>query len=102
MTDDDNKNIGDEFVEEDENFVDEKTKELEGLFDLVLPPGLPQKVIIDAVDEFGLEVTTRTCDVKSQEMEEENLLVLRGELDAVNNAQEFIYNKMKERCNYTE
>ena len=102
MTDDDNKYIGDEFVEEDENFTDEKTQELEGLFDLVLPPGLPQKVIIDAVDEFGLEVATRTCDVKSQEMEEENLLVLRGELDAVNNAQEFIYNKMKERCNYTE
>lgn len=102
MTDDDNKYVGDEFVEEDENFTDEKTQELEGLFDLVLPPGLPQKVIIDAVDEFGLEVATRTCDVKSQEMEEENLLVLRGELDAVNNAQEFIYNKMKERCNYTE
>lgn len=102
MTDDDNKYIGDEFVEEDENFTDEKTQELEGLFDLVLPPGLPQKVIIDAVEEFNLEVTTRTCDVKSQEMEEENLLVLRGELDAVNNAQEFIYNKMKERCNYTE
>ena len=102
MTDDDNKYVGDEFVEEDENFTDEKTQELEGLFDLVLPPGLPQKVIIDAVEEFNLEVATRTCDVKSQEMEEENLLVLRGELDAVNNAQEFIYNKMKERCNYTE
>ena len=103
MTDDDNKHVGDEFEDEDnENFVDEKAQELEGLYDLVLPPGLPQKVIIDAVDEFGLEVTTRKYNVKSQEMDEENLLVLRGEMDAVNNAQEFIYRKMKEMCNYTD
>ncbi|MCX9014582.1 MAG: hypothetical protein OIN89_07290 [Candidatus Methanoperedens sp.] len=100
MTDDEKKYVGDEFVEEDETFVNEQEQELQGLYDLVLPPGLPQKVIIDAVEEFNLEVTTRKCDVKSQDIDEENLLVLRGKLDDVNNAQEFIYKKLKERFNY--
>jgi len=103
MTDDGNKYIGDEFEEEDENLVEEEAQELEGLYDLVLPPGVPQKVIIEAMQEFNLEPTTRKYGVKTHDdIDEENLLVLRGELDAVNNAQEYIYQKMKKMYNYTE
>ncbi|MBE0520958.1 MAG: hypothetical protein IBX39_01650 [Candidatus Methanoperedenaceae archaeon] len=102
MADDDNKYVGDEFEEEDENFVDEEAQEIEGLYDLVLPPGVPQKVIMEAMQEFNLESTIRKYGVKTRdEIEDENLLVLRGELDAVNNAQIFIYNKMKELYNYS-
>ncbi len=100
MTDDKPKHVGDEFVEENEAVVDEKEKELEGMYDLVLPPGVPHKVIIEAVDKFNLEVTTRKCALKTIDVESENLLVLRGELDAVNKAHDYIYQRMSEKYNY--
>jgi len=93
------KYIGDEFVEE-ETVVDEEGNPVEGLYDLVLPPGVPHKVIIEAVDKFNLEVTTRKCALKMVDVEPENLLVLRGELDAVNSAHDYIYKKMSEKYNY--
>ncbi len=100
MSDNDPKYVGDEFVEEDETNVDEKEKALEGKYDLVLPPGLPHKVIIEAVDKFNLEVTTRRCAIKTIDVEPDNLLVLRGNLDDVNNAHDYIYKKMSEKYNY--
>ena len=100
MTDDKLKHIGDEFVEEEENAVDEKEKALEGLYDLVLPPGVPHKIIMDAMDKFNLEVSTRKCAVKTVEVESDNLLILRGELDSVNNAHDYIFQKMSEKYNY--
>lgn len=99
MTDDKPKYVGDEFVEEDEA-VDGKENAIEGLYDLVLPPGVPHKVIIEAVDKFNLEVTTRKCALKTIDVEPENLLVLRGELEAVNSAHDYIYKKMSEKYNY--
>ncbi len=100
MVDDEPKYIGDEFVEETDDAAGKKDDGLAGLYDLVLPPGVPHKVIIEAVDKFNLEVTTRKCALKTLEVDTENLLVLRGELEAVNNAQKYIYNKMSEKYNY--
>lgn len=100
MTDDDTKYIGDEFVEEDETALDENEKALEGLYDLVLPPGIPHKLIIEVMDTFNLEVVTRKCAVKTVEVEDDNLLTLRGELDSVNNAHDYIYKKLSEKYNY--
>lgn len=94
------KYIGDEFVEDAESAVDEKEDTLEGLYDLVLPPGVPHKVIIEAMDKFNLEAVSRKCALKTIDVEPENLLVLRGELDAVNNAYDYIYQKMSEKYNY--
>lgn len=98
MTDDAPKCVGDEFVEDTE--VEEKDKSLEGLYDLVLPPGMPHKVIIEAVEKFNLEITTRKCAVKTIDVDSDNLLVLRGEREAVNNAHDYIFKKLCERYNY--
>ncbi|NJD52956.1 MAG: hypothetical protein FIB07_08830 [Candidatus Methanoperedens sp.] len=100
MNDNDTKNIGDEFVEEDENSKTEDETALEGLYDLVLPPGIPYKLIMEVMDTFNLEVTTRKCSVKTIDVEDDNLLILRGELDSVNNAHDYIYKKMSEMYNY--
>jgi hypothetical protein len=97
MTDDEPKYIGDDFIEEDE--VAEQD-DLENQYDLVLPPGVPHKVIIEAADKFNLEVTTRKCALKTIDIEPENLLVLRGDLETVNKAYDFIYQKMAEQFNY--
>lgn len=99
MADTKSKYVGDEFVEEG-MIVDEKENALEGLYDLVLPPGVPQKVIMEAMEKFNLEAATRKCALKTIDVESDNLLVLRGELDAVNNAHDYIYKKMSEKYNY--
>ena len=100
MNDNDTKYIGDEFVEEDETSTDENEKALEGLYDLVLPPGVPYKLIMEVMDTFNLEVTTRKCAVKTIDVEDDNLLTLRGDLVSVNNAHDYIFKKMSEKYNY--
>lgn len=100
MTHDDPKYVGDEFVEEDENTLTEKEQELEGLYDLVLPPGVPHKLILEAMEKFKLEVSARKCAVKTVDVDTDNLLILRGELDSVNNAHDYIFQKMSEKYNY--
>jgi len=100
MTDNDKKNIGDEFVEEDEAIKSEDDKALEGLFDLVLPPGVPQKIIMEVQEKFNLELLTRKCAVKTVDVESDNLLVLRGELDSVNKAHDYIYEKLSAKYKY--
>lgn len=98
MTDDAPKYVGDEFAEDNE--MEEKDKALEGLYDLVLPPGMPHKVILEAVEKFNLEITTRKCAVKTMDVDAENLLVLRGELEAVNSAHDYIFKKLSDKYNY--
>jgi hypothetical protein len=100
MADSEPKQIGNEFIEDDGTVVDEKEKALEGVYDLVLPPGVPYKVIMEAVEKYNLEVTTRKCALKTIDVDSENLLVLRGELESVNNAHDYIYKKLSEKYNY--
>lgn len=92
----DKKSVGDEF----EEVTETDKEELKDLFDLVLPPGLPHKIIMEAVDKFNLEITTRKVALKTIEVEKENLLVLRGKLDDVNNAYDYIYQKLNEKYKY--
>ncbi len=100
MIDNDPKFVGNEYVEEDESAVPEEQKELEGLYDLVLPPGVPHTLIVDAMEKFNLEISTRKCAVKTIDVDTDNLLILRGELDSVNKAHDYIFQKMSEKYNY--
>ena len=88
-------NIGEEFVEDTE-----PAEKIEELYDLVLPPGIPHKIIMETRDLFNLEVTVRKCALKTIDVESENLLVLRGNLEDVNKAHDHIYKKLSEKYNY--
>mgnify|MGYP003395457859 CR=1 FL=1 len=91
------KFVGDEF----EEIIDQECEEdLEKLFDLVLPPGIPHKIIMETVDKFNLEITTRKVALKTIDIDKEDLLVLRGKLEDVNNAHDYIYQKLSEKYNY--
>ncbi len=98
MTDDENKKIqiGEEY---EEDTGEEEVKELEGLYDMILPPGVPQKLIIEVMDKFGLEATARTVALHTIDTEAENLLALRGDLESVNKAHDYIYTKLREMYN---
>ena len=91
------KFVGEEF----EEITDQEDEEdLEKLFDLVLPPGMPHKIIMEAVDKFNLEITTRNVALKTIDVDKENLLVLRGNLEDVNNAHDYIYQRLSEKYDY--
>lgn len=89
--------IGDEFVEEDEMAKEGGDENvLEGLYDLVMPPGVPESLIVELVEEFDLEPVTRLANVDIVEVDPREIMVLRGELEVVNEAQDYMIKRMHE------
>ncbi|AKB24068.1 hypothetical protein MSMTP_0599 [Methanosarcina sp. MTP4] len=68
--------------------------ELEGFYDLVIPPGTLLSIIYDLVEEFDLEPIIRKMQVKIANSEEREVLVLRGSLEQVQAAEKFLYEEM--------
>ncbi|HIH75479.1 MAG TPA: hypothetical protein HA306_10150 [Methanosarcina sp.] len=87
-----------------EDLIASKTKEnvetisemgYEELYDLIIPPGTVVSIVYDIVEEFGLEPITRKMPVNIANSEEREILVLRGPLEKVQAAEEFLYKEMK-------
>lgn len=57
----------------------------EQLFDIVIPPGVPQKLILDISNKFEVEVVDRREKIKFANMEgdERDLLAFRGKLEVM-------------------
>ena len=55
----------------------------EPLFDIIIPPGVPQKLIFDISKKFDVEVVDRREMIKFANMEgdERDLLAFRGKLE---------------------
>lgn len=69
--------------------------ECEELYDLLIPPGTVVSIIYDIVEEFDLEPVTRKMPVNIANSEEREILALRGPLEKVKAAEEFLYKEMK-------
>jgi hypothetical protein len=69
--------------------------EYEELYDLIIPPGAVVSIICDIVEEFELEPITRKMPVNIANCEEREILVLRGPLEKVQAAEEFLRKEMK-------
>lgn len=87
-----------------DDLIAKKTKEnvekdpemgYEELYDLIIPPGTVVSIIYDIVEEFGLEPITRKMPISIANSEEREILVLRGPLEKVQAAEEFLYTEMK-------
>lgn len=74
---------------------EEHNVELEGFYDLVIPPGTLTSIIYDLVEEFDLEPILRKMPVKIANSEEREVLVLRGTLEQVQAAEKFLHDEMK-------
>lgn len=83
------KQLEKEKAEESDNL------QIEGLYDLIIPPGTVVSIIYDIVEEFDLEPLTRKIFVGIANSEERELLVLRGPLEKVQAAEKFLYEEMK-------
>ena len=75
-----------------------KKEEKEQLFDLLLPPGVPRKIIADVIREFDVEIVERKKRLYFANMDgdERELLAFRGRREEVEKAEKFIFKELQE------
>jgi hypothetical protein len=68
------------------------------LFDLLIPPGVPSKLIIEITQKFDVEVVERKERMYFANMEgdERELLAFRGSREELEKAHAYLMNELKE------
>jgi hypothetical protein len=68
----------------------------EQLFDIVIPPGVPQKIILDISNKFDVEVVDRREKIKFANMEgdERDLLAFRGKLEVMQKVETYMRDEL--------
>lgn len=80
----------------------EVSSKTENLYDLIIPPGTPSYIIYEMVEEFDLEPYDRTLAVNIVESDQRDVLVLRGKLEVVQAAEQFLYDELNSWVNEEE
>ncbi len=71
---------------------EDTSEDLRGLYDLAIPLGMPVSVIRELVESFELEPVRRKAKVDMVgEVEEREILVLRGDLETVRAAEKHMF-----------
>ena len=68
----------------------------EPLYDILIPPGVPQKLILDITNKFEVEVVDRREKIKFANMEgdERDLLAFRGKLEVMQNVETYMRDQL--------
>ncbi len=71
--------------------------EEEQLFDVLIPPGVPQKLIIEIPGKFDVKVVERLEPLKFANMEgdKRELLAFRGRLDEIKKVETYMLDQLK-------
>jgi hypothetical protein len=69
----------------------------EQLFDVLIPPGVPQKLIIEIPKKFNVKVVERLEPLKFANMEgdKRELLAFRGTLDEIKKVEKYMIDQLK-------
>ena len=69
----------------------------EQLFDLLIPPGVPRKMIGDIIQKFDVELVTRKERLYFANMDgdERELLAFRGKQEVVVEVQDYLFTALK-------
>jgi hypothetical protein len=75
----------------DKNNADEQ------LYDVLVPPGVPQKLIVDITKKFKVKVVERKEKLTFANMEgdERNLLAFRGKLEVVQEVEKYMMDQLR-------
>ncbi len=86
-----------EDMKNDQTSGQESDESEEQLFDLLIPPGVPRKLIMDIIQKFEVEVVTRKERLYFANMDgqERELLAFRGKKEVLEEVQTYLYNEMK-------
>ena len=70
----------------------------EELYDMLVPPGVPRKMIYDVVEKYDVEVVQRPQKLSFANMDEDvrDLLAFRGTREVVEEVQEYLFAQLKE------
>ena len=77
--------------------MSEITEPEEQLYDVIVPPGVPQKLIIEISKKFKVKVVERTEKLKFANMDgdERELLAFRGKLEVVQEVEKYMLDQLK-------
>jgi hypothetical protein len=69
----------------------------EKLYDIIIPPGVPQKIILDISKKFDVTVVDRREKIKFANMEgdERDLLAFRGKLEVMQKVETYMRDQLK-------
>lgn len=75
----------------------DKTAPEEQLYDVIIPPGVPQKLIIEIPKKFKVKVVERSQKLKFANMEgdERELLAFRGKLEVIQEVEQYMMSELK-------
>ena len=75
----------------------EKTEPEEQLYDVLVPPGVPQKLIIEISKKFKVKVVERKEKLTFAKMDgdERELLAFRGKLDVIQEVEKYMLEQLK-------
>ena len=70
----------------------------EELFALLVPPGVPRKMLYDVVEKYDVEVVRRPQKLSFANMDGDSreLLAFRGKREIVEEVQEYLFAQLKE------
>jgi len=73
-------------------------KQEEPLFDVLIPPGVPQSILAEVLKKFDVKVVERKERLTFANMEgdERNLLAFRGRREIVEQVEKFMIQRLKE------
>jgi len=75
----------------------DETAPEEQLYDVLIPPGVPQKLIIEIPTKFKVKVVERKEKLKFANMEgdERELLAFRGKLEVIQEVEKYMMGELK-------
>jgi hypothetical protein len=75
----------------------DETAPEEQLYDVLIPPGVPQKLIIEIPKKFNVKVVERSQKLKFANMEgdERELLAFRGKLEVIKEVEKYMLGQLK-------
>jgi hypothetical protein len=75
----------------------DETAPEEQLYDILIPPGVPQKLIIEIPKKFKVKVVERMEKLKFANMEgdERELLAFRGTLEVIQEVEKYMISELK-------
>jgi hypothetical protein len=75
----------------------DETAPEEQLYDIVIPPGVPQKLIIEIPKKFKVKVVERKEILKfaNMEGEERELLAFRGKLEVIQEVEKYMLDQLR-------
>jgi hypothetical protein len=68
----------------------------EPLYDIIIPPGVPQKIILDIANKFEVTVVDRREKIRFANMEgdERDLLAFRGKLEVMQKVETYMRDQL--------